>query len=85
MGTVEWSLAADELTRLSVTCPTCDTVSTFDMTTDFAHTEIVCPRCVNRPLAGIKQLLAAYREFYRLLEGHPEGTIRFRLPAPQEK
>lgn len=83
MSTVEWSLAAEELTRLSVVCPKCDTVSTFLMTNDFARTEVVCPRCGGLPLPGVKQLLAAYREFYRLLKDHQEGSITFRLPAPR--
>jgi hypothetical protein len=84
MGTVEWSLAADELTRLSVTCPKCDTVATYDMTTEFGATEICCGRCGGNPMPGVKRLLVAYREFYRLLTDHAEGTIRFRLPAPKE-
>lgn len=84
MGTVEWTLAADELTRLSVTCPKCETVSTFVMTKEFADTEVCCPRCGGNPMPGVRRLLVAFRDFYRLIPDHAPGTIRFRLPAPKE-
>lgn len=81
MGTLEWSLGADELTHLSVTCPKCDTVSTFNMTREFGDTEVCCPRCGGNPMPGVRRLLGAFREFTRLLPDHAKGTVRFRLPA----
>lgn len=65
MGTTELRVDAAELHRLSVACAECTSAIVFEASAARGPGALTCPNC-STPLPGVIDLVAAYRDFFRL-------------------
>ena len=81
----ELVLESSELTRLSVTCPRCSSVVTYDVPGDAMPnpTTQQCPGCPEE-LGNVHAVLAAYKQFRAELIQPGAPTVQFRVSLPVE-
>ena len=86
MGITELILDSSELTRLSVTCPRCSTVLTYDVSGDAMPNPNTqkCPGCPDE-LGNLHAVIAAYKRFRAELVQSGAPTIQFRVSLPVEE
>jgi hypothetical protein len=79
MGETELRLDASELNRLVITCDRCQTELAFNggakLKSPGPH-EMQCPEC-RQPIAGLGQLVFAYRVFYEEMAREPSRKVSF--------
>ena len=78
MGETELRLRADELNRLAMACPKCQTEIVFLGVSEDDVKEIVCQNCFER-IAGGRQLLSAYRTFFAEVQRAANTTFVVRM------
>lgn len=85
MGMTELILDSSELTRLSVTCPRCNTVLIYDVSGDAMPdpTTQTCPGCPG-DLGHLHDVMAAYKRFRAELVQSGAPTVQFRVSLPVE-
>jgi hypothetical protein len=86
MGITELVLESGELTRLSVTCPRCNTVLTYDVSGDAMpnpNTQ-TCPGCPG-DLGNLHDVIVAYKRFRAELVRSGALTVQFRVSLPVEE
>ena len=85
MGMTELVLESSELTRLSVMCPRCGTVVTYDVSGDAMPnpTAQQCPGCLEE-LGNLHAVIAAYKRFRAELVQSGAPTVQFRVSLPVE-